>query len=973
MTDVMDKIKNQLLSLDPVYWCEKYLTLDGKPYRINKNGYKPFSDVLRYLGIKGLEKNSIPVIIVKGRQIGASTLASAAEMFFMGCGHFGTSTNPPMRVVHTFPFLDLASYYGKVKLSGMINDSIVDDSQAPIKGQKQRSHMQSLIDRSDPGNDNQTFKQFIGGNFVMVESVGVDGQRLRGKTADALFFDECFPYDQNIETIDGKRKIGSLYNDFIAGKELPLVKTYNEENDSFEYKHIVNAWNRGEKPLVSIMCGNKVIRCTSNHRFLTENGWVPANCLEQGDLLKTSNSTDLHVRALNDDQTQVVLGSFLGDGHLSTYKVGRYRLIETHSIKQEAYCKWKAAIFDVDTKSISENGFKKTPAVSFCTKAFGLPFDLPQKKTSCPQWVLDTIDARGIAVWFMDDGSIDRWNTGANGTLHTCSFDEDSQRRIVDKFKSLGIDCRYSYNKSSNGKRYHAIHFNKCGFAALCDLIRPYMHKNIAYKVSGSVDIPSIYKWNSQFKPYGLTVVDSVNDLGEIKEVYDIEVEDNHNFILAPSRRSPNTGGPIAHNCQDMPRAAIVNSSKILTQAQYGSTGSGIQFYFGTPKQRGSAFYDMWNTSSQQYYYLGCEKCKKHFPLYTPGSDEWEGIWLYGFIVRCTHCGFEQDKRDAAERGKWVATKDPNDCQMVGFHMNQLYMPNFSKEKILSEKPGTSAINTERGYQNEVLGEFYHGEAAIITPEQVRDMCGDPQRKFRASISPAEDMLVFLGIDIGAKNDLEQLVDSDRVKPQGQSYSTAVVIAMTGPNRMSIEFATKFKRNDIASKKGLIDQIMRTYSCNLAVCDIGFAGDLNEILQTEYGDKFLSSQSLPRVNDHIKFNQQVFPKILAFEKDYWIADLYEQMKKGSIRFPLGDYEKIAWLIQHCTSMEIKPSISRTGDITPHYVKGTQPNDGFMALLNAYIAYKFYVSNGFQIKNPLSMTDNQNRRPPILSGFVPRMR
>src|SRR5258708_3906550 len=507
---VLEKIKNQLLSIDPVWWVEKYLTLDGKPYRINKNGYKPLSDIIRYLGIRALNKDALPVIIVKGRQIGMTTLAAAIEMFFAGCGRFGVNQNPPMRIIHTFPQLDLAAYYGKIKLSGMINDSILMSTETPIKGQKQKSYMQSLIDSGSPSNDNQTFKQFVGGNLVIVESVGIDAQRLRGKTGDCLIFDEI----------------------------------------------------------------------------------------------------------------------------------------------------------------------------------------------------------------------------------------------------------------------------------------------------------------------------------------------------------------------QDMPGEAIGNATKTLAKAQYGPPGNGIQFYLGTPKQRNSDFWEMWNRSSQQYYYLGCDKCKKHFPLYTPGSDEWENIWLYGFTVRCTHCGFEQDKRNAAERGKWVSSKDSSECSMVGFHINQLFMPDFSKEKILSEKPSNSSINTERTYQNEVLGEFFHGEASIISPEQIREICGDPERKFRASISPAEDLLVFLGIDIGAKNDYEQLVDSERVKAQGQSYSTAVVIAMTGPNRMSIEFATKFKRNDLASKKGIIDQIMRQYSCNLAVCDIGFAQDLNEILQTEYGDKFLSSQSLPKVNQHIKFNQDIFPKVLSFEKHY---------------------------------------------------------------------------------------------------------
>lgn len=611
---VFNKIKNRLLNIDPVHFCETYLTLDGKKFKINGNGYKPFSDIYRYVGIKALEKDSLPVIMVKGRQVGATTMASALEMFFMGCGLFGTGDKPPIRVVHAFPQLDLAFAYTKVKLNSMIASSIIEDVPA-IKGQKQKSYMQGMLDPTSPTNDSLQFKQFVGGNHIWIESTGIDGNRLRGKTADVLFCDEV----------------------------------------------------------------------------------------------------------------------------------------------------------------------------------------------------------------------------------------------------------------------------------------------------------------------------------------------------------------------QDMPAAAIGNSTKILSKAQYGSTGSGIQVYFGTPKQRGSEFWEMWNSSSQQYYHLGCDKCKKFFPLYTPGSNEWENIWLYGFTVRCTHCGFEQNKLDAAERGKWVASKDPSECKMIGFHINQLYMPEFSKEKIMNEKPGISAINTERAYQNEVLGEFYHGEASILSPEQIRERCGDPQRKFRANISGDEDLLVFLGIDIGAKNDLEQLVDSERVRPQGQSYSTAVVIAMTGPNRMSIEFATKFKRNDIASKKGLIDQIMRQYNCSLAVCDIGYANDLNEILQTEYGDKFLSSQALPRVNEHIKFNEQIFPKIITFEKDFWVADLYEQMKKGNVRFPLGDYEKVAWLIQHCTSMEIKPTVSRTGDIVAHYVKGTQPNDGFMALLNAYIAYKFYVSDGFQIKNPIAMHDNHGRKPPVLSGFIPRLR
>ena len=34
-----------------------------------------------------------------------------------------------------------------------------------------------------------------------------------------------------------------------------------------------------------------------------------------------------------------------------------------------------------------------------------------------------------------------------------------------------------------------------------------------------------------------------------------------------------------------------------------------------------------------------------------------------------------------------------------------------------------------------------------------------------------------------------------------------------------------------------------------------------------------------------------FPKEIIFERDFYIGELYEQMKKGMIRFPYGEYEK----------------------------------------------------------------------------------
>ncbi|MEG7781127.1 hypothetical protein U2106_15075, partial [Listeria monocytogenes] len=76
------------------------------------------------IGVKALEPGAKPVIMVKGRQVGGTTMAGALEMYFMGSGLFGTATKPPIRVIHTFPQLELAAAYSKTKLNAMISSSI---------------------------------------------------------------------------------------------------------------------------------------------------------------------------------------------------------------------------------------------------------------------------------------------------------------------------------------------------------------------------------------------------------------------------------------------------------------------------------------------------------------------------------------------------------------------------------------------------------------------------------------------------------------------------------------------------------------------------------------------------------------------------------------------------------------------------------------------------------------------------------
>jgi len=295
-------------------------------------------------------------------------------------------------------------------------------------------------------------------------------------------------------------------------------------------------------------------------------------------------------------------------------------------------------------------------------------------------------------------------------------------------------------------------------------------------------------------------------------------------------------------------------------------------------------------------------------------------------------------------------------------------MPNYTKEKILDERPEVNPSMTERGFQNEVLGEFFRGEAAPITPEEIRECCADTDRSMSGGISITENKKVYAGFDWGGKD----FVDGGERSVQGQSYSCGVILSEEGPNLLSIQFATLLKRNNLDTKKEIVNEMFRRYSVKLGVGDIGFANELSELLYREHGNRFIASQASSHVNNRIKFNSDYVPPTIVFEKDYYIGEIFGLMKRGMIRFPYKSFEKINWLIQQCSSMEIKTTANVYGEAIFRYVKGNTPNDGLMALLNAYLAYKFDVTGSFSNKMAGLMDKQGPKQIPAVLGYIPRM-
>jgi len=595
-----DSLKKELMKVDPVSFAETYLTLDGKPMKLTGNGWKFIADIYRHIVTDAMSQTGKPVVIVKGRQVGATTMASVIELYLVASGLYGKNGTSPVRVMHAFPQLELMHSFSKDKLETMINSSIMyPDFEDKRQPGKEKPYINARKEGGRDASDSLQYKQFKQGNVLWCESVGIDGTRVRGRTFDVFFGDEV----------------------------------------------------------------------------------------------------------------------------------------------------------------------------------------------------------------------------------------------------------------------------------------------------------------------------------------------------------------------QDMVKGAIPVVTECLAMAKHGPIRQGVQVYFGTPKQKGSFFHEMWESSDQRRYYLGCYNCNNYFLLYTPESDAWEKeIWLYENIVKCPDCGEEQDKVEAIERGKWIVSPGKEDSSFVGFHFNQLIIPFFSKEVIMKQKPENNPTKTEVAWQNEVLGEFHSGESTPITFDVIYNMCRDPDRLV---LKRLEGKTTYLGMDWGGKPDI------DGAK-KGQSYSCGVVLSVEHDGRFNIEFAEKLKKLDIDSKKAFIDNRFRAYGIKSAVGDIGFAEDISLELKKIYGDKYKTARNSGMVAGGVKYNKDELE--IVVDKDKIIGEVFDLLRKGHIRFPWGSYERVAWLINHCCSMESKIKM-RNGQPHQSYIKGSGPNDGLMALIYAYLAYKFDKTHGFKVNPDI----NKSMRARPILAYAPKIR
>lgn len=200
--------------------------------------------------------------------------------------------------------------------------------------------------------------------------------------------------------------------------------------------------------------------------------------------------------SVSNQELQVILGGLLGDSHIrQKYYKGKpcnAHVICKHGPKQESYLRWKASLLSdlltnskVRKTSVGQFEFstKSLPKLNPIARLVGKPKKVTRK------W-LNLLDPLGLAVWYMDDGSLGieyyKRNDGTYGirrrriVFSTECFSWKEHRLIQRYFKVVwGIDTSIHTIK----KTQYRLYMNYTNAKKFVDIVKDCIHTSMLYKI----------------------------------------------------------------------------------------------------------------------------------------------------------------------------------------------------------------------------------------------------------------------------------------------------------------------------------------------------------------------------------------------------------------------------------------------------------------------------------------------------------
>ncbi len=347
----------------------------------------------------------------------------------------------------------------------------------------------------------------------------------------------CFDFDTRVVLADGStRRIGRI----VRGRQPVEVLSYDTTTGAIVPRRVINWFDNGrtESFLQFVVDGGPSRRgffaVTANHLIFTPRGEVPAGDLNVGDEVLFG----MRDYILTSDQYQLLLGGTLGDGSL--------RMAGRHSAcfrvapapRQKDYLEWKHSMLEPFSRPIG----RVANGIGFSVLAMPALADLrrelydSQGHRIVKREILERLDARGLAVWYGDDGSFDgshaRWGNG-KAILNNKSLQGEARLAVLEALEKLGIG-----RPNDDGRRFR---FSSEQTARLHTLIAPYLHPAVDYKLHSKhrgrftwqpQTIPGDLSSRRRLRAVAVSITKRYIKAGRHTHRFDLEIEGHHTYLV---------------------------------------------------------------------------------------------------------------------------------------------------------------------------------------------------------------------------------------------------------------------------------------------------------------------------------------------------------------------------------------------------------------------------------------------------------
>lgn len=366
---------------------------------------------------------------------------------------------------------------------------------------------------------------------------------------------KCFTWGTLVLTDDGPMQIGKIVNQ----KRQVRVLSRNHETGELEYKKVVNFWKRpivGEA-LVELeyhaagesgVFTKHFLRATRNHKIYNGRAQkMAAGEISGRDVLITAPVPTQY-------QKDVMVGSLLGDGCMQVRNGPFPAFQERHGADQREYMQYKAAILadfsnrEVRPYNAGHDGFNVGQTMyEWGTLAQPAFYDLYKSFYAngvrvVPENIDKLLSPVALAILYQDDGSFTRTRRSQMLRIHVGVLSARCCRRLAKAIQKL-VGVRFSvkdeiseYNGRPAIQRYLYLG-TRPEVERFVEFVRPFVHPCMAYKVMGRscgkklLDPKLAANAEEKLVPVPVVVRPAKPQKWDGAYLYDIEVEDNHNYF----------------------------------------------------------------------------------------------------------------------------------------------------------------------------------------------------------------------------------------------------------------------------------------------------------------------------------------------------------------------------------------------------------------------------------------------------------